>query len=108
MVGSEQDAGDAASNLGVPHSDLMRRTVRVKDISLISGENLTEPVVVSARIRYNTQDSPAVPRPLDDGVAELVLENEQRAIAPGQSAVFYRGDEVLGGGVIRGANEGNR
>ena len=81
-------------------AELSRRSVVVIDISLISGERLTNSVVVSAKIRYNTQDSPAVLRPLTDDSAELVFDEEQRAVTPGQSAVFYSGETVLGGGVI--------
>jgi len=39
---------------------------------------------------------------LDEGRARVELEEPARALAPGQSAVFYRGDLVLGGGVILG------
>jgi tRNA-specific 2-thiouridylase len=67
---------------------------------MISGEKLSKSVAVSAKIRYNAQCSPAVLTPLGGDLAELVFETQQRAVTPGQSAVFYVGDEVLGGGVI--------
>jgi tRNA-specific 2-thiouridylase len=51
------------------------------------------------KIRYRTPASPAVVRSADGG-AQVRFERPQRAITPGQAAVFYRGDEVLGGGVI--------
>jgi tRNA-specific 2-thiouridylase len=51
------------------------------------------------KIRYRTPASPALVRPAG-GEAHVRFERPQRAITPGQAAVFYRGEEVLGGGVI--------
>jgi tRNA-specific 2-thiouridylase len=95
---------DAASNTVVlgPAGDLAKAGVLVDELVLVSGVKLTESVVVSAKIRYNAQDSPALVRPLGDDRAELVFQEPQNAVTPGQSAVFYSGDEVLGGGVIAG------
>lgn len=87
-------------------NDLGQKTVVVKDVNLISSEKLTKSVAVSAKIRYNTQDSAAALSPLGEGWARLEFEQEQRAVTPGQSAVFYDGEEVLGGGVIVGAERG--
>jgi len=93
---------DAAANTVVlgPSVELMRRRLVLSDVTLVSGEALSEPIVVSCKIRYNTQDSPAVVRPLGWRCAEVVFDEEQWAVTPGQSAVLYRGDEVLGGGII--------
>jgi tRNA-uridine 2-sulfurtransferase len=53
-------------------------------------------------VRYRGDDVPAVVEALGDGSeAGVEFRRPERAIAPGQSAVFYRGDEVLGGGRIR-------
>jgi tRNA-specific 2-thiouridylase len=53
------------------------------------------------RIRYRGEDVPAVAEPLDDATALVEFRRPERAVAPGQSVVFYRSDEVLGGGRIR-------
>jgi tRNA-uridine 2-sulfurtransferase len=57
------------------------------------------PFEAGVRIRYRGEDVPAVVSPTDDGF-EVEFRVPQRAVAPGQSAVVYRGDEVLGGGRI--------
>ncbi|MCE5324706.1 tRNA 2-thiouridine(34) synthase MnmA [bacterium] len=93
---------DVRSNtivLGEP-GEFGQKAVLIKNVNMISGEKLSKSIAVSAKIRYNAQDSPAVLRPLPDECAVLDFEQTQRAVTPGQSAVFYDGDEVLGGGII--------
>jgi tRNA-specific 2-thiouridylase len=53
------------------------------------------------RIRYGSQPVPAALR-IDGGRAEVRFERPQRAVTPGQAAVFYDGERVLGGGTIVG------
>ena len=61
---------------------------------------------VTAKIRYNGQDASAVLSPGAAGEAELRFEEPQRAATPGQAAVFYEGDRVLGGGYVVSATTG--
>ena len=55
---------------------------------------------VMAKIRYAAKDAKATIYPIEAGKIKVVFEEPQRAITPGQSIVFYRGDIVLGGGKI--------
>ena len=57
---------------------------------------------VSAKFRYRQEDVSAAIEELKDGSIRVIPEVPQRAITPGQFAVFYQGDELLGGGVIFG------
>ena len=66
----------------------------------IAVEALTEPRRVTAKIRHSRQDCPATVEPLEGGRARILFDKAQRACAPGQSAVFYEGDAVLGGGFL--------
>jgi tRNA-specific 2-thiouridylase len=59
-----------------------------------------EPVRAEVRVRYRHQQAPATITPLPNGRAKVIFDEPQRAITPGQATVFYRGDEVLGGGWI--------
>ena len=69
-------------------------------VNWISIKKLREPLQVKARIRYKHEESPATISPLDDGAVRVRFDKPQRAIAPGQSVVFYNGDVVVGGGMI--------
>jgi len=53
-----------------------------------------------ARVRYRTPETPATVVPIDADSAWLRFDEPQPAVTPGQAAVFYDGDEVIGGGFI--------
>ena len=57
-------------------------------------------VEASVQIRYRHPAAPALLKPLNGGKVEVKLRVPQKSVAPGQAAVFYQGDEVLGGGWI--------
>ena len=56
----------------------------------------------AVRIRYRHAEAAATIRPLPGGRAEVLFDEHQRAITPGQAAVFYDGELCLGGGWIEG------
>ncbi len=85
--------------------ELRRKVVVVKDLSIISENKIKESVVVSAKIRYNTQDSTAIMKQLNNDWAELIFDHDQRAVTPGQSVVVFDGDVVIGGGIIASDEE---
>ncbi len=68
--------------------------------STIALDNPSEPVRAEVRVRYRHTAAPATITPLPDARARVKFDEPQRAIAPGQATVFYRGDEVVGGGWI--------
>jgi tRNA-uridine 2-sulfurtransferase len=85
--------------VGAP-DELERSRLVAADVNFIACEPPDEPLRVEAKIRHNHAPAPATVRALDDGRAEVVFDTPQRAVTPGQSVVWYRGDCVVGGGVI--------
>ncbi len=76
--------------------DLLRKELTFKNVNWISGKAPKLPLKVKAKIRYRSALSPATVYK-----NKVIFNRPQRAITPGQSVVFYRGEELLGGGVIR-------
>ncbi len=82
--------------------DLLSGQCVVDELNWISVEKPVYPFSVSVRIRYNGQASAAHLSEYSNGHSTLCeFESPQRAVTPGQSAVFYHGDIVVGGGTIR-------
>ncbi len=82
--------------------DLFHRQVRVTDMHWIAGSAPGAAFRCKAKLRYRHPEQDAQVRVLDDGTVELLFDEPQRAPTPGQYAVLYDGDIVLGGGVIAG------
>lgn len=78
--------------------ELLATKFTVSSVNLLT-EARDIPGKLTVKIRYKHQDSPANVDFFGDGMA-VTFENPQRAITPGQSAVFYSGDYVIGGGII--------
>ena len=102
-------AVDAAENRVVvgPARDLDSREAFLGELRLIAGPR-TEPFRAAARIRHRAEEVPSTVFPAENGEARVVFDRPVRAVTPGQSCVFYDGDVVLGGGVIRKSVVGGR
>jgi len=79
--------------------DLFASRCRVKNINWIQAPP-SRPVAVHTRVRYRHAAAASMLTPVDEKTAEVRFEKPQEAVTPGQCAVFYKGDEVLGGGWI--------
>jgi len=71
------------------------------DLNWVSVEVPQQPIRVRTRIRYLHQEADSVVVPLEEHRVQVQFEEPQMAITPGQAAVFYGEDDVLGGGVIQ-------
>lgn len=79
---------------------LNRNRCRVIRPNWVAVSGLTQPMRGEARIRSRHREAPATLIPLEDGSVEVVFDNPQPAITPGQACVFYQSELVIGGGWI--------
>jgi tRNA-uridine 2-sulfurtransferase len=93
------DADANRLTVGAPAA-LERDRLVATDVNFIACEPPRTPMRVEARIRHSHRPAAANVWVRDDGAAEVVFDEPQRAITPGQSVVWYRDDLVVGGGVI--------
>ncbi len=82
------------------NDELMLSTLTADDVHWTSRVEPTEPFRANVKIRYRAPEVPALVTPLPGRRIHVEFEIPQRAITPGQAAVVYIGDEVLGGGTI--------
>ena len=84
-----------------PEQALYTQEILVEDLNWISIEALSAPLRVRAKTRSRQQEQDAVLYPEGAGDrVRVVFDQPQRAVTPGQAAVFYDGDTVVGGGTI--------
>ena len=81
-------------------AELATRHLRARRLNWISIPNLTGTMRVRAKIRHRHEPAWATLEPAGADEASATFDEPQRAVTPGQSAVFYEGDEVVGGGWI--------
>jgi len=80
-------------------ADLLGSEMKVRGINMVKYASLDGPTDVVTKIRYRDAGMESTLVPMADGV-QVQFHHEVNSIAPGQSAVFYEGDDVVGGGII--------
>ncbi len=79
---------------------LYNRTFIAKDINLMKYARLDAPLKANVKIRYKDPGAPAVLEQISDTEIKVTFDDPKKSITPGQSAVFYEGADVIGGGII--------
>lgn len=80
---------------------LYKKGFIAKEINFMKYGSLKEPVKANVKVRYKDKGSTATLQQIDDETMQVVFNEPKKSITPGQSAVFYDGDDVIGGGIIR-------
>jgi len=83
-------------------ADLETRGMSVADARFVSGERLGAPRRVDVKVRYRSMLVPAAIAPAEHGRISVHFDRPVAGVTPGQAAVFYDGDVVVGGGIIEG------
>src|SRR5262249_38491629 len=95
-----QIKGDSRQVVVGGSEDLYSKTLRTRRSNLIAFENLAEPMRVGVKIRHRHEPAPATLTQTSSDEFLVTFDEPQRAITPGQAAVFYDMDVVVGGGWI--------
>ncbi len=95
-----QIKGDTRQVVVGHQEELYTCTLRVRRTNLISVEDLREPMRVTAKIRHRHEGAAALIEKSGDDEILVSFDQPQRAVTPGQAAVFYADDVVVGGGWI--------
>jgi tRNA-specific 2-thiouridylase len=96
-------AKDVASNtliVGVG-TELGSQALIAQDVNWIAGQAPGKPFHAQVKTRYTAREARALVEPLEGERVRVLFEAPQRDITPGQAAVFYAGDILLGGGLIQ-------
>jgi len=93
------DPANNAVIVGDKH-ELFKREFRVQNLNLIGREHLDEPIKAKVKIRYNDPGHRAMIFQISADEAKVQFDEPYGAITPGQAAVFYDNDVVIGGGWI--------
>ena len=84
--------------------ELYSKEIIVGDINLLLVDDVKEPMEVDVKTRYTSKVAKATIQQIENDKIKVIFDEPQRAITPGQSAVFYVDDIVLGGGKIEKAS----
>ena len=80
--------------------DLMKQQLTVRNLNLIKYDNIYNGMEAMTKIRYKTPGTMSTLKQTDETHLEVLFHQKVSAIAPGQSAVFYDGNDLIGGGFI--------
>jgi tRNA-uridine 2-sulfurtransferase len=101
VIGIEADANRLIVG---PKEETFRRSAVVRDTFWGLFDSLAAPAKVRVKVRSSGRTVPASIAPLEDGTTQVEFAEPVGSVAPGQSAVFYDGDTVVGGGIIATAS----
>ena len=81
--------------------ELYRKEMKVNEVNLLLMDKIERTLDVTVKIRYASKPAEAIINQTESGNIQVIFKEPQRGITPGQSAVFYIGDVVVGGGKIQ-------
>jgi len=99
VIGKNMDSNTVYVSQQHDHGALQAHTLTLSRLNWI-GQSAPEPQPLTAKIRYRQPDQSCTLQMLSGDLAEVRFEQPQWAAMPGQSVVFYSGEQCLGGGVI--------
>ena len=101
VAGKDMDKNELVVVQGHDHPLLLRTRLQARDLSWTSGTAPAPDRIYGAKNRYRQADATGHIVALADGELDVVFDEPQWAVTPGQSVVLYQGEVCLGGGVIQ-------
>ena len=84
--------------------ELLRNGMKVSQVNSMKYTNFPEDLDLTVQIRYNDPGTMGRIKNLENDMVDVEFLANVKGVAPGQSAVFYEGDDVIGGGIIYGSS----
>ena len=107
VIGKDLERNELIIGQGFHHEILYSDSCLVEDVNLLNVEKFSGELKVSAKFRYRQADNDCYISFKDDNLF-VRFEKDIRAVTPGQAAVFYLGEECIGGGFIKEAYKDNK
>jgi tRNA-specific 2-thiouridylase len=85
--------------------ELYETNFLAKDINMMLYDKIDKPLIANVKIRYKDKGDTAVIEQIEKDVIKVVFNEPKKSISPGQSVVFYEGENVIGGGIIHNKEE---
>lgn len=104
VLAKQMESNTLLVGQGNQNPRLFSNRLRLSTIDWVAGSAPPLPLTCHAKTRYRQPDQACVLEAIDSNQFEVRFEQPQRAVTPGQSCVFYLGDQCLGGGVIEQAS----
>lgn len=104
VIGKDVKTNQLIVGQGHNHPLLFSQNVTANQLSWVSGETPELPYRCTAKTRYRQTDQPCTITEINQDGYQIVFDQPQRAVTPGQSIVFYDGAACLGGGIIEQAS----
>lgn len=100
VVKKDLDKNNLVIGQGHDHPGLYSKNIQAGQLHWITTEPSKIPLDCTAKIRYRQKDQACTITPIENGIANIKFTENQFAPTPGQSVVFYDGEQCLGGGII--------
>ncbi len=100
VVDKDVDRNVLIVGQGADHPRLYSKGLIANQLHWVDRKGPNTPIQCAVKTRYRQTDIPCTVTPKADGTIEVLFDQPQKAVTPGQSAVFYQDQVCLGGGII--------
>ena len=100
VVAKDLERNVLIAGQGADHPLLYSNGLIANQLHWVDRKGPVQTMQLTVKTRYRQQDVPCTVEPINNGEVKVMFDKPEKAVTPGQSAVFYLGDVCLGGGII--------